>query len=190
MKRTLLALAVLASATTSFAQEVLYDVDPNHTFPSFEADHMGISVWRGKFNETTGKIYLDKEKGSGRVELTIDLSSVDFGHDKLNEWAKSREFFDVELFPEATFKGTFTGMGNTTPAWVEGRLTMHGLVRPMMIRVGSFRCIQHPIFKRDYCGADALATFQRDEFGLDAGKSYGFDMTVTLRIQVEALKNE
>jgi polyisoprenoid-binding protein YceI len=46
------------------------------------------------------------------------------------------------------------------------------------------------MFKRELCGADALGTFNREEFGLDAGKSYGFNMDVTLRIQVEALKAE
>ena len=40
---------------------------------------------------------------------------------------------------------------------------------------------------RELCGADAVATFQRDAFGIDAGKDYGFDMTVTLRIQAEAV---
>jgi polyisoprenoid-binding protein YceI len=53
----------------------------------------------------------------------------------------------------------------------------------------SFKCFPHPMLKRQLCGADAFATFQRDEFGLEAGKSYGFSMEVTLRIQVEALKN-
>ncbi len=40
------------------------------------------------------------------------------------------------------------------------------------------------------CGADALATFRRDEFCLDAGKDYGFDINVTLHIQVEAIQME
>jgi len=43
------------------------------------------------------------------------------------------------------------------------------------------------MYKREWCGADALATFKRDDFGLDAGKTYGFNMDVTLRIQVEAV---
>jgi polyisoprenoid-binding protein YceI len=48
----------------------------------------------------------------------------------------------------------------------------------------------HPVLKREVCGADALATFQRDEFGMPAGKDYGFSMAVTLRIQVEAIAEE
>lgn len=46
------------------------------------------------------------------------------------------------------------------------------------------------MLKRELCGADVFATFNRDEFGLDAGKSYGYSMEVALRIQVEALKDE
>src|SRR3546814_13407178 len=48
----------------------------------------------------------------------------------------------------------------------------------------------HPMLKRELCGADALATIQRDEFGMAAGKDYGFSMEVTLRIQVEAIAQE
>jgi polyisoprenoid-binding protein YceI len=45
----------------------------------------------------------------------------------------------------------------------------------------------HPMLKRELCGADAVGSFRRDEFGLSAGKDYGFDMNVLLRIQVEAI---
>src|SRR3546814_14986946 len=48
----------------------------------------------------------------------------------------------------------------------------------------------HPMLKRELCGADALATIQRDEFGMPAGKDYGFSMEVTLRIQVDAIAQE
>ncbi|MFM8463069.1 MAG: YceI family protein, partial [Burkholderiaceae bacterium] len=41
-------------ATSAVAQ--VYNIDPSHTYPSFEADHMGLSVWRGKFTKTSGKI--------------------------------------------------------------------------------------------------------------------------------------
>jgi polyisoprenoid-binding protein YceI len=46
------------------------------------------------------------------------------------------------------------------------------------------------MMKRELCGADLSGTFDRAEFGLDAGKAYGFDMTVTLRIQAEAVATE
>ena len=87
--KTLLKLSLIASAFAGIAAAapVTYNVDPDHTFPSFEADHMGLSTWRGKFNKTAGKVTLDKAAGQGTVEVTIDAASIDFGHDKLNEVA-------------------------------------------------------------------------------------------------------
>jgi hypothetical protein len=56
-------------------------LDTTHIFPSFEADHMGISVWRGKLNKSSGKVLYDKTAGTGTVEIVSELASVDFGMD-------------------------------------------------------------------------------------------------------------
>ncbi len=71
-----------------------------------------------------------------------------------------------------------------------GDLTLHGLTRPLTLKINSFKCLPHPRLKREVCRANALGTLKRDEFGLDTGKSYGFSMDVTLRIQVEAIRND
>ena len=99
------AAALLAvSATSAFAQT--YNIDPSHTYPSFEADHMGISVWRGKFKKTEGKVSLDRAAKTGVIDITIDASSIDFGHAKMNEHAKSKDMFNVEKVPTITYKGS------------------------------------------------------------------------------------
>lgn len=149
---------------------------------------MGLSVWRGKFNKSTGRAKLDKMGGAGTVEVNIDLASIDFGHDKLNSWARSAEFFDVAKFPGASYTGKLDGFTNGVPTRVVGALTMRGVTKPLELKINSFKCMPHPMVKREVCGADALGTFKRDEFGLDAGKPYGFNMEVTLRIQVEAVQ--
>lgn len=184
----LLAAAVAAcSAGAVLAAPVTYRIDPHHTFPSFEADHMGISVWRGKLNKSSGIVRFDKSTGSGSVDIAVDLSSIDFGHDQLNAWARSAQFFDVKRHPKAIYKGRFEGAADGMPAQVQGELTLHGVTRPMVLKINSMKCVPHPLHKRELCGADAVGTFNRDEFGLDAGKDYGFRMDVTLRIQVEAV---
>jgi polyisoprenoid-binding protein YceI len=185
---SLVSAAVLTGAAV--AAPATYEIDPNHTYPSFEADHMGISFWRGKLNSSAGKLVWDKDAGTGTVDLTIDLASIDFGQDALNKWAAGPEFFDVAKYPKATYKGKLTGFAPGGTPQVTGELTLHGVTKPVSLKVNSFKCIQHPMFKRDYCGADAFAVIQRDQFGLNAGKDYGFKMDVTLRIQVEALKAE
>ena len=182
-----LTVVVTAPAT---AATVTYKIDPDHTYPSFEADHLGgISVWRGKMNKSAGTVTLDKAGGSGEVDVAIDLGSIDFGQKQLERWATGPQFFDAKKHPKARYQGRLDGFVNGAPTQVVGALTLRGVTRPLTLKLASFKCMPHPIFKRELCGADALGSFRRDEFGLDAGKDYGFNMDVLLRIQVEALAN-
>ena len=187
---TFAALAMLATLAAAPEAPRTYTIDPAHTFPSFEADHMGISVWRGKMNTTTGKVTLDRDAKKGTVDVEIDLSSIDFGQDALNEWARGKDFFDVEHHARARFKGTLEAFADGKPTRANGELTLHGVTKPLTLEIGSFRCIPHPLNHRELCGADVRATFDRSAFGLDAGKDYGFKMDVALRIQVEAVADE
>jgi polyisoprenoid-binding protein YceI len=177
----------LAFAAGVSAAPVTYEIDPAHTYPSFEADHSGgVSLWRGKINSSTGKIVLDKEAGSGTVEVTMDMKTIDFGHQGLNDHAQTPDIFDTAQFPTATYQGRLVDFRNGAPTAVEGNLTMHGVTKPVRLTLNSFKCAPSRS-GREVCGADALATIDRSEWGVDFGKNFGFDMKVTLRISVEAL---
>jgi len=184
------ALCTALFSSSAFAEPANYTIDPAHTYPSFEADHMGISYWRGKLNASEGKIMLDKAAGKGSVDVTIDLASIDFGQDKLNEWARGKDFFDTSKYAKAMYKGHLEQFADGAPARVVGELSLHGVTQPLTLAIDRFKCMPHPIYKRELCGADAVGTFDRSKFGLTAGKDYGFDMAVALRIQVEALRDE
>jgi polyisoprenoid-binding protein YceI len=172
---------------SALAAPVTYQVDPGHTYPSFEADHFGgMSVWRGKFDSSSGTIVLDKAAGTGTVEITVDTSSIDFGHPKLNEHAKSGEMFDVQKYPTAVYKGTLTNFKNGAPTEAHGELTLHGVTKPLNLTINSFVCKTTPMSKKERCGADASATLNRADFGINFGDKYGFNMQVKLAIQVEA----
>lgn len=171
--------------STSFAQT--YNIEPNHTFPSFEADHMGISVWRGKFTKTSGKITLDRAAKSGTIDITIDASSVDFGHAKMNEHAKSADLFNVAKFPTATFKSKSLKFDGDKLVSADGEFTLLGVTKPLTLNISKFKCIEHPMFKREVCGADASAEFKRTDFGMNYATPR-FAPEVKLAIQVEALK--
>ncbi|MGH8133985.1 MAG: YceI family protein [Steroidobacteraceae bacterium] len=175
-------------AGSALAAPVTYQVDPAHTYPSFAADHFGgLSVWRGKFDRSSGTIVLDREAGTGTVAITVDTSSIDFGQAKLNEHAKSAEMFDVQKYPTAIYKGTLTNFRNGVPTEAHGELTLHGVTRPLTLTVNSFLCKMTPMEKKERCGADASATFDRSEFGINYGEKYGFKMQVKLAIQVEGV---
>jgi polyisoprenoid-binding protein YceI len=184
---TLLGLACGAFAASVSAAPVTYEIDSSHTYPSFEADHSGgLSLWRGKINSSTGTITLDKEAGTGTVEVTMDMKTIDFGHQGLNDHAQTPDIFDTAKFPTATYSGRLANFRNGAPTTVEGTLTMHGVTKPLTLTINSFKCAPHRS-GREVCGADASATLNREDFGVSFGKAFGFDMGVTLRISVEAL---
>lgn len=180
------ALALVAFGSV-LAAPVSYTIDPAHTYPSFEADHMGISVWRGKMNKNAGTVVMDRAAGSGTVEIVIDLASIDFGLPVMNAWATGKDFFNVKKSPRATYKGSLEKFVDGNPTQVSGTLTLNGQTHPVNLSIHLFKCIPHPMLKRELCGADASGSFKRDAFGLSAGKDYGFSMDVGLRIQVEAV---
>jgi polyisoprenoid-binding protein YceI len=174
---------------------VTYTIDPNHTHPEFEADHLGgVSSWRGLFKKTTGTIVLDTAAHAGTLEVAIDLASVEFGNDKLNDEAVNSSappIFEAQKYPTAYYKGTLGGFVNGTPTTVAGLLTLHGVAKPVALRINSFKCaIDLPATQKQVCGADAFATFNRADFGITIGQRYGFKMEVILHIQVEAFRVE
>lgn len=166
----------------------MYNIDPSHTYPSFEADHMGLSVWRGKFTKSSGKIVLDRQsKTGGSVEISIDASTVDFGHPKMNEKARGDEIFNVAKFPIITYKSTALKYEGDKLVTVEGEMTMLGITKPLSLTLTHFKCLIHPLHKREVCGADAHGRFDRSDFGMNIGLPR-FSPEIKLAIQVEGVK--
>lgn len=186
MNRLVLASIAALTTVSAFATPVTYVLDPHHTYPSFEADHMGgLSVWRGKFTETSGKVVYDKEAKSGSIDITVNVGSIDFGMAKMDEHAKSAEIFDVAKYPMATYTGKFSKFNGATPTEAAGSLTLHGVTKPVTLEIHSFLCKPNPMSKKEVCGADASASFDRADFGVNYGDKYGFKMAVKMLIQVE-----
>lgn len=185
--RCLFVLLVAMASFPASAETVAYEIDPAHTFPSFEADHMGLSVFRGKFNRSSGTVALDKAAGAGSVDIEIDATSIDFGQDDLNALMAGPDYLDSARHPVVRYTGELAGFVDGEPTQVVGELTLRGSTRPLTLEIASFKCVPHPLSRRDWCGADAHATLDRSAWGIDAGKAYGFDMEVALRIQVEAV---
>jgi polyisoprenoid-binding protein YceI len=186
MKKQIL-IATLIAASTSSAIAATYNIDPSHTFPSFEADHMGLSVWRGKFDKTSGTVTMDRAAKTGTLDITIQAASINFGFEKMNEHAKNADMFNVEKFPTVTYKSQNFKFEGDQLVGVDGELTMLGVTKPVSLKVDRFKCIMHPRYKREVCGANAIAEFKRTDFGLNYGTP-AFAPEVRLAIQIEAIK--
>ena len=189
-KLSMIAAGMLAAGLSFSAMAAdTYQLDPNHTYPSFEADHFGgVSTWRGKFNKSSGTVVLDRAAKTGTVEVNIDIASVNTGNAKLDEHLQKAEFFDVAKYPTAVYKGTSIRFDGDKPAEVIGTLTMHGVTKPLNLKIEHFKCFMNPMMKKEVCGVEATATFDRGDFGMYYGKSYGFSLKTVLHIQAEGVK--
>jgi polyisoprenoid-binding protein YceI len=189
MKAKLLAAAVaLATALPAAAAMETYTIDSRHTFPSFEVSHFGMSLQRGRFNKTTGKITLDRAARAGSVEVAIDAASVDTGEPKLEEHLRNEDFLNVAKHPTITFKGSkFTFDGDKVKS-VAGELTMLGVTRPVTLDATHFNCGTHPMNKKAMCGAEFVANIKRTERGMKYAVPAVAD-DILLRINVEAFRD-
>lgn len=189
IRKAAAAVALTVIAGSAIAAPEKYNIDSAHTYPSFEADHNGgMSLWRGKFNSSSGSVTLDTAAKTGSVDVTIQMASIDFGHDRMNTHAMGADMFDVAKYPVATYKGTISKWNGDAPAEVDGQLTMKGVTKPVKLTLNSFLCKPNAMTRRMTCGADAVGTLNRDEFGVDYGKAMGIKMATKLLISIEAVK--
>ncbi len=189
-QRAMLGISCAVVTTAVSAEPVTYEIDPRHTYPSFEADHQGgVSVWRGKVERSSGTIVIDREENTGTLNVTMDMDTINFGLDAMTAHAKRDDILDVAQFPTASYAGTLTKFNRSgEPTAVEGELTLHGVTRPVNLEITRFRC--HNPSGTEVCGANASTTFSRDDFGVTFGLANGFLMYVNLEIQVEAHRVE
>lgn len=181
-----IALAALLAAPVCAADN--YTVDPRHTWPVFEVNHLGYSTQRGRFNNSSGKIILDIAAKKGSIDLTIDTASLDMGFDKWDEHMKSDDFFNVEFYPTMRFVSDKLIFDGDRVVAAEGSFTLLGITRPLTLAVGNFRCAPHPMNKKPTCGADISATLKRSEFGMTKYVPAVSD-EVRISVPIEAIKD-
>ena len=181
-------LLVLAFAGAAQGATETYTVDPVHTYPSFEINHLGFSNMRGTFDSTRGRITLDRTARTGTIEIVIDTGSIDTGYAKRDEHLRAPEFFNVAAFPTMTYRAGRILFDGERPSGAEGQLTLLGKTLPVNLTITSFHCGQNPVNKKQMCGADAVTTIKRSQFGMTTYVP-GISDEVTIFIAVEAARD-
>jgi len=183
-----LAAAVTLLASTLSAQAASYAIDPAHTYVTFEIGHFGTSTNRGRFDKKEGKIEFDRAGKTGKVEITIDTTSVNTGFAAFNTHLQSADLFDAAKFPTMKFVADKFSFNGDKVSEVTGNLTLLGKTNPLNLKATNFNCYDSPMLKREVCGGDFEATLDRSQFGMNYGLDWGFPKNVRLVIQVEAVK--
>ncbi len=182
----LLMMILLSSTLPAWGDD--YTIDSSHTFPSFEIDHLGFSTTRGRFNKTQGKLILDTEKKTGRIDITISAASIDTGFEKLEEHLRGEDYLDVARYPTLTFSGTKFNFMEDRLVSVQGNLTLHGVTQPVTLSVARYKCGINLARLRHVCGAEIVTQIKRSEFGVSKGTPFVGD-DVKIMIQVEAARD-
>ena len=196
MKLALIATAAFAALSFNSAaqnaatapQAAKYTVEPTHTFVTWEAKHFGISTSRGRFDKKDGLITIDKAANTGTAEISIETASINTGVAPFDGHLRSKDFFNAEAHPKATFKADFK-MESGRVASVPGQLTMLGMTKPVMLKTSGFGCYEHPRFKKQVCGGDFEANIKRSDWGMSYGLP-GIPDDVRIVVQIEAVAAE
>lgn len=190
MRKSLLTLAATACllAGAAQAQAASYAIDPTHTFATFEISHFGASVNRGRFDKKEGSVQFDRAGKSGKVDITIDATSINTGTAAFDKHLQSADFFDTAKHPTIRFVSDKFSFNGDKVAEVTGNLTLLGKTQPVTLKANQFNCYQSPMLKREVCGGDFETTIDRTAFGMNYGIAWGFPKDVRLVVQVEAVK--
>lgn len=187
MKKSILVVLISSAFSLPTAADT-YMVDPRHTFPSFEINHLGFSVQRGRFNQTSGKITLDTRQGNGTIQVAIDSASISTGLAELEEHLRGKDFLNVADFPQINFVSEKLTFNKDQLVSVNGQLTLHGITKPVKLVVDHFHCGVNLIAMKNTCGANATTTIKRSDFGISKYVPAVSD-EVNIEIQIEAIKD-
>jgi len=187
--RKIVALFLMLFVTVASAETEYYKIDPSHTYPHFAIDHMGFSTLYGRFDETTGKIIMDRKNNNGFVDIDIASVSVNTGHLKRDNHLRSPDFLNVMEYPNIRYESKNVKFIGKDKAKVEGELTMMGVTKPVNMSINRIRCGVNPMNKKKTCGFEAMADIKRSDFG----SKYGYPNigdNMKLWFEVEAVKED
>lgn len=182
----LLALAGLAS-TAPAAGPQDYTLDPVHSRIAFAVDHQGFARALGTFSAPQGHLRFDPDDWStATVQVEIALDTLDLGDAKWNAAILKRSGFDHARHPLARFRSTRIEPIDARRARVHGELSLRGQTAPLVLEVQLNRRARNPMTLRRTIGFSATATLSRRAFGMEAWRTVGDDVQLT--IEVEAVR--
>ena len=191
MKRLAIGLVVLTLPLSTAAQVESYTIDPFHTVPYWETDHLGFATMRGHFNKTSGKFTIDRSAKTGTLEITIQTASLNTGDTDRegrprtrDEHLRSPDFFNVAEFPTMSYRATSVKFSGDNPDVIVGDLTLLGVTKPVPLKIIRWKCGPDPRTqgKRYQCGGNATGSFKRSDFGMKflVGPMLGDEVTLWL----------
>lgn len=181
-------LTILSGLPLAQAEEFVIDTEKAHAFIQFRIQHLGFSWIYGRFNNFSGDFSYDENNPSAaKINVTIDVASIDTNHAERDKHLRKDEFLDVKKYPEANFSSTsFTETGDGK-AVMQGDFTLHGVTRPITINVEHVGHGDDPWggYRRGFYGA---TSFRPADYGIDMSKLGPSAGEIFLELSLEGIR--
>jgi polyisoprenoid-binding protein YceI len=195
MKRVFVFVFAALMTTAALAAAETFVVDKYHSEATFTIRHL-ITRVSGKFNDVSGSISVDRSNPTlSSVEFTIKTASIDTGVAPRDNDLRGANFFEVDKYPEITFKSTTIKPSGKKDVYdVTGAFTMHGVTKTITIPV-EFLGFAKDQQGKERVGFVAHTTLNRQDYGIkwnraldNGGALLGDDVDIT--VNVDAVKPE
>lgn len=185
MKKIILLLATVLIAIGSFAQ-AQWKVDPYHSSLNFNISHSGISIVNGEFLDYTGSLTTNGDiLNDASFDFTVKVNSIDTSVENRDNHLRSADFFEVEKYPNMTFKSTkILATGKPNQYLLYGNLTIKDVTKSVI-----FDVIYGGIAKSDQgekIGLEAKTTINRFDYNVNydpTATGVGKDVTIIAYLQ-------
>ena len=183
--RTLGLAAAMFTALPAFAADN-YEIDAGHSAVMFNAKHLGVSEFYGRFNDIKGTFSINHENlAKSKIDIKVRVASIDTNSDKRDEHLRGADFFNAKQFPEITFKGREFSKKDGVMS-VTGDFTLRGVTKRITVDFTKVGEGDDPWGGHRY-GVQAEFHIMRSEYGMDYMVG-GVSDRVNLIIALEGIK--
>ena len=183
----------VTATNTSAPALTTWKIDPTHSHAQFGIRHLMISTVKGRFGVVNGTVLTDEsDLAKSKVEVTIDVNSIDTHEPQRDGHLKSPEFFDAEKYPTIDFRSTRITDVTTDKSEFRliGDLTIHGVTREVSLQVTAEGRGKDP-WGGERAGFSAHTKIKRSDFGLTwnqaletGGFVVGDDVKITVDVEL------
>ncbi|KIL52054.1 YceI family protein [Jeotgalibacillus soli] len=166
-------------------------LDPTHSSIDFSVKHMMISRVKGSFNSFSADIEADvNDLSTATINFTIDASSIDTRTTDRDNHLRSADFFDVEKYPNITFKSTDVKKVSDDEYELIGDVTIKDVTKQETFKV-EFEGAGKDPWGNEKAGFSANGKLSRSAYGLTwnqaleaGGVLVGDEIKFNIQVQV------
>jgi len=155
----------LSSATAAYSAD--YTIDPTHSHIMFMIDHLGFAKIVGLFSDFSGTLSFDPNNVlASKLNVAIKTESLQTQFAPRDKDLKGADWFNSTEFPEMTYVGSQFAKKDDHTGTITGKLTLHGVAKPVTLDVVVNKVGQNPLDKINSAGFSARGTLKRSDFGM------------------------